>query len=280
MQAAALAGEGQELRAVLARQHPQADPGAGGRRRPGSISAGRTVSSGRRRSTGRFMHGSIKAHGADYECARDGARSRSTRAPRCGRSSGGVERWARELCARLPYRIRAPPPAARRTAPATRGSSSALPALSARADVLLCPANLAPVAARNVVVILHDAAPLRHPGWYSGALRRLAARAAAADRAPRPARDHGLALLARRAEGAAGRRGGGRLRRRRRALLRRGAGRGASGPTCCASRRTPRARTSARSSRRRARRSRARASTWSSPAATARSSPPRRASTA
>ena len=36
---------------------------------------------------------------------------------------GGVERWARELCARLPYRIR------RRargscTAPATRGSSS------------------------------------------------------------------------------------------------------------------------------------------------------------
>jgi glycosyltransferase involved in cell wall biosynthesis len=32
----------------------------------------------------------------------------------------------------------------------------------------LCPANLAPVAARNVVVILHDAAPLRHPEWYSG----------------------------------------------------------------------------------------------------------------
>ena len=44
-----------------------------------------------------------------------------------------------------------------------------LPLQSARADVLLCPANLAPVAARNVVVILHDAAPLRHPGWYSGA---------------------------------------------------------------------------------------------------------------
>ena len=44
-----------------------------------------------------------------------------------------------------------------------------LPLLSARTPVLLCPANLAPVAARNVVVILHDAAPLRHPDWYSGA---------------------------------------------------------------------------------------------------------------
>ena len=45
----------------------------------------------------------------------------------------------------------------------------ALPLQSARDEVLLCPANLAPVAARNAVVILHDAAPLRHPEWYSGA---------------------------------------------------------------------------------------------------------------
>jgi len=43
-----------------------------------------------------------------------------------------------------------------------------LPVLTARAPALLCPANLAPVAARNVVVVIHDAAPLRHPGWYSG----------------------------------------------------------------------------------------------------------------
>ena len=57
-----------------------------------------------------------------------------------------------------------------------------LPVQSARADALLCPANLAPVAARNVVVILHDAAPLRHPGWYSGLYAALAAPAAAADR--------------------------------------------------------------------------------------------------
>ena len=43
-----------------------------------------------------------------------------------------------------------------------------LPLLSARAPALLCPANLAPVAARNVVVVIHDAAPLRHPGLVLG----------------------------------------------------------------------------------------------------------------
>jgi len=79
---------------------------------------------------------------------------------------GGVERWARELCARLPYRVHAPRPRLAHRA-GHAWEQLALPALSARDDVLLCPANLAPVAARNVVVILHDAAPLRHPGWYS-----------------------------------------------------------------------------------------------------------------
>src|SRR4051812_11947763 len=38
-----------------------------------------------------------------------------------------------------------------------------------RAPLLLCPANLAPAAARNTVLVLHDAAALRHPRWYSGA---------------------------------------------------------------------------------------------------------------
>ena len=80
---------------------------------------------------------------------------------------GGVERWARELCARLPYRTLAPPPALAHRA-GHAGEQFVLPVQSARADVLLCPANLAPVAARNVVVILHDAAPLRLPGAYSG----------------------------------------------------------------------------------------------------------------
>jgi glycosyltransferase involved in cell wall biosynthesis len=79
---------------------------------------------------------------------------------------GGVERWARELCVRLPYEVIAPPPAFSHRA-GHAWEQFVLPAQSARASVLLCPANLAPVAARNVVVILHDAAPLRHPEWYS-----------------------------------------------------------------------------------------------------------------
>src|SRR3954452_12029652 len=80
---------------------------------------------------------------------------------------GGVERWARELCARLPYEVLAPPPSLAHRA-GHAWEQFVLPVQSARASVLLCPANLAPVAARNVVVILHDAAPLRHPEWYSG----------------------------------------------------------------------------------------------------------------
>lgn len=79
---------------------------------------------------------------------------------------GGVERWARELCARLPYTVLAPRPRLVHRA-GHAWEQLALPLRSARAEVLLCPANLAPVAARNIVVILHDAAPLRHPGWYS-----------------------------------------------------------------------------------------------------------------
>src|SRR4051794_22698826 len=79
---------------------------------------------------------------------------------------GGVERWARELCARLPYTVHRPPRALAHRA-GHGWEQGVLPLLSARAPALLCPANLAPVAARNVVVVIHDAAPLRHPGWYS-----------------------------------------------------------------------------------------------------------------
>jgi glycosyltransferase involved in cell wall biosynthesis len=44
-----------------------------------------------------------------------------------------------------------------------------LPARAARlrAPLLLCPANLAPAVSRRTVLVLHDAAALRHPGWYS-----------------------------------------------------------------------------------------------------------------
>jgi glycosyltransferase involved in cell wall biosynthesis len=80
---------------------------------------------------------------------------------------GGVERWARELCARLPYTVHKPPRALSHRA-GHAWEQGLLPLLSARAPALLCPANLAPVAARNVVVVIHDAAPLRRPDWYSG----------------------------------------------------------------------------------------------------------------
>jgi glycosyltransferase involved in cell wall biosynthesis len=103
---------------------------------------------------------------------------------------GGVERWARELAARLPavrpggYAVLAPRPRLTHRA-GHAWEQAVLPVRSARAPVLLCPANLAPAAARNVVLVLHDAAALRHPGWYSplyaayqrALLPRLAARA-------------------------------------------------------------------------------------------------------
>jgi glycosyltransferase involved in cell wall biosynthesis len=85
---------------------------------------------------------------------------------------GGVERWARELAARLPalrpgaYTVLRPPRALSHRA-GHAWEQVVLPRRAAGAAALLCPANLAPLAfARNVVVI-HDAAPLRHPGWYS-----------------------------------------------------------------------------------------------------------------
>jgi glycosyltransferase involved in cell wall biosynthesis len=85
---------------------------------------------------------------------------------------GGVERWARELAARLPgvrpghYAVVVPRP--RLTHRAGHAWEQAiLPVRTARAPALLCPANLAPAAAGNVVLVLHDAAALRHPGWYS-----------------------------------------------------------------------------------------------------------------
>ncbi len=87
---------------------------------------------------------------------------------------GGVERWARELVARLPaiapgrYAVLAPRPRLTHRAGHVR-EQAALPvrarALGAR--LLLCPANLAPLAARNAVVVIHDAAALRDPGWYA-----------------------------------------------------------------------------------------------------------------
>ncbi len=89
---------------------------------------------------------------------------------------GGVERWARELSARLPalrpggYAVLRPPPRLVHRAGHV-WEQLVLPARVARmrAPLLLCPANLAPAVSRRTVLVLHDAAALRHPGWYSGA---------------------------------------------------------------------------------------------------------------
>ena len=87
---------------------------------------------------------------------------------------GGVERWARELAARLPalrpgrYAVLWPPPALAHRA-GHAWEQLVLPARAARMRALLCPANLAPLASRRTVVVIHDAAVLRHPAWYSRA---------------------------------------------------------------------------------------------------------------
>jgi glycosyltransferase involved in cell wall biosynthesis len=85
---------------------------------------------------------------------------------------GGVERVAREMVARLPrttpgrYRVAEPPPAlAHRAGHAWEQAWLPLK----RAELIYSPANLAPVASRRNVVVIHDVAALRHPEWYGRA---------------------------------------------------------------------------------------------------------------
>src|SRR4051794_5380848 len=80
---------------------------------------------------------------------------------------GGVERVAREMVSRLPrerYRAYAPPPALAHRA-GHLWEQLALPLVPAQ--LIYCPANLAPLASRRNVVVIHDVAALRHPEWYS-----------------------------------------------------------------------------------------------------------------
>ena len=85
---------------------------------------------------------------------------------------GGVERVARELAARLPalergrYRVIRPPAALAHRA-GHAWEQAALPLLARGAELILSPANLAPLASRRNVVVIHDLAALRHPEWYS-----------------------------------------------------------------------------------------------------------------
>jgi glycosyltransferase involved in cell wall biosynthesis len=89
---------------------------------------------------------------------------------------GGVERWARELAARLPkvgpYEVIRPPTALSHRA-GHAWEQAALPVRARKAELLLNPANLAPVAFPRNVVVIHDAAALRDPTWYSPAYAAL-----------------------------------------------------------------------------------------------------------
>ena len=85
---------------------------------------------------------------------------------------GGVERYARELALRLPalrpdrYRVVRPPSGLAHRA-GHAWEQCALPFRAASASLILSPANLAPLASGRNVVVIHDAAALRHPDAYS-----------------------------------------------------------------------------------------------------------------
>ncbi len=90
------------------------------------------------------------------------------------REVGGVERVAqvmsRELRRLRPdrYRVIEPPPwLAHRAGQAWE--QGLLPLLARDAALIYSPANLAPVASDRNVVVIHDVAAFRHPGWYSAA---------------------------------------------------------------------------------------------------------------
>src|ERR671919_2286098 len=97
------------------------------------------------------------------------------------RETGGVERVAREMAARLPalrpdrYVVLRPRPRLAHRA-GHAWEQLALPLIARRAALIYCPANLAPVASRRNVVVIHDLAALAHPDWYGrayGAWQRL-----------------------------------------------------------------------------------------------------------
>jgi glycosyltransferase involved in cell wall biosynthesis len=98
------------------------------------------------------------------------------------RETGGVERVAQEMARRLPalrpdrYVARAP-----RARLAHRAGHAweqlVLPLAARAAELIYCPANLAPLASHRNVVVIHDLAALAHPEWYGrayGAWQRLA----------------------------------------------------------------------------------------------------------
>ena len=90
------------------------------------------------------------------------------------REIGGVERWARELSSRLPalrpgrYNVIRPP--ARLAHGAGQAwEQVALPLATRGSELVLSPANMAPLAGRGNVVVIHDVAPFRKPDWFGRA---------------------------------------------------------------------------------------------------------------
>jgi glycosyltransferase involved in cell wall biosynthesis len=85
--------------------------------------------------------------------------------------TGGVERVAQEMARRLPalrpdrYEAVAPRPRLAHRA-GHAWEQLVLPLRARRAQLLYCPANLAPLASRRNVVVIHDVAALAHPEWY------------------------------------------------------------------------------------------------------------------
>lgn len=78
------------------------------------------------------------------------------------------------MVARLPrlaperYRVISPPPALAHRA-GHAWEQGWLPLAARGAELIYSPANLAPVASRRNVVVIHDVAALRHPEWYGRA---------------------------------------------------------------------------------------------------------------
>ena len=123
---------------------------------------------------------------------------------------GGPERFARELTARLPalrpgrYAVATPPPALVHRA-GHLWEQAVLPARAAatRARAVLSPAASGPLLARRHVLVLFDAAALRHPeayareyvAWQRAVLPRLAARAVHVVTVSEFSRDELCALL-------------------------------------------------------------------------------------
>jgi len=92
---------------------------------------------------------------------------------------GGVERWARALAQRLPalgdYEVIRPPAALSHRA-GQAWEQAVLPLKARHARLLINPANLAPVAFPRNAIVVHDAAALRNPEWYSPTYARWQAR--------------------------------------------------------------------------------------------------------